>query len=188
MGSGVLIIGALLIAQGPAASNLLFGKAPLGDTSSAALAVTDGRFGMSEAAVATPAFSFATEDHLIWDLGLPVRLTSGRIEADASSEYLISGSLDGTGWFDIWGVGKIPNDGLQVRDATGLDQTARFLRLRRLTGPTSSNSQVTELQFFSEVGGEPLWRFAIAGLVFCGLLWLFIEGRRIGERKRHLDT
>lgn len=143
-------------------SNVLLHKLPLGDCATSVHQITDGQFHQSYESGVT------ISGDLVWDLGRSFRVAGGAIEADIPNALLLSGSIDGVNWYDVWGVGF--SRGLAVQRAEGLESNLRFLRVRRLGDAVP---RITELQLFSPRTTTPIWLFAAcAAAVVASLLML----------------
>jgi hypothetical protein len=155
MGSKRLMIAVVAAAVGMGcdrspAVNLLVGRAfNPSEGMPRAVAITDGAlasFGEvwnSDRAAILP--SAATS--LVTDLGQPRAIGAAFIQADANDHYILSGSLDGLSFDQLWDAAPVPGGGLQVRQTDRLKGTARFLRLTANGG--DGMYSVSELQVFT---------------------------------------
>jgi hypothetical protein len=166
-------LGALFAAPAPAASesgNLLLHLSP----SSSRLArrthvLTDDRASRTGGYWKTTVTSQldTLQSFVTYDLGQPKKITAVWLQADSNDVYDVAGSKDGERWETIYRANPVPESGMRSRYASGLDATARYIRLTPLTGDGAF--AVSELQVFgeaparfppavTELGGAPLER------------------------------
>ncbi len=82
-----------------------------------------------------------------WDLGEARALTGAAIQADNNDEYLLSTSDDGVAWRDFVRFGGLEGGGLRTRSETGVQGTARFVRLTARGG--DERFSISEVEVFA---------------------------------------
>jgi hypothetical protein len=124
------------------------------------------------------------DSFVVYDLGQQRKISAVWLQADSNDVYDVAGSKDGTSYETIFRANPVAESGMRSRFGSGLDATARYIRLTPLAGDGAF--AVSELQVFgesperfppavTEVNGAPLERhvrdaallfgFALIGLV-----------------------
>jgi hypothetical protein len=184
------VVGVLSSGSSKAASssdNLLAGLSPISaERARRAHVLTDGRAsrpgGYWKTTVTAQLDS--PESSVVYDLGQEQKIGAVWLQADSNDVYDVSGSKDGVHYEMIFRANPVVDIGMRSRYGSGLQASARYIRLTALTGDGAF--AVSELQVFgesparfppavTEVGGAPLERhvrdatllfgFALIGLV-----------------------
>ncbi|HET6150598.1 MAG TPA: hypothetical protein VFH68_23870 [Polyangia bacterium] len=92
------------------------------------------------------------ESAITIDLGAELPIAAAWIQGDNNDRYLLSGSIDGTIWKQIWEAPPVRGAGMRARKADGLGGRARYLRLSAAGGDGAYS--VSELQVFSVAPGS----------------------------------
>src|SRR5262249_34126893 len=90
----------------------------------------------------------STSAFAVWDLGEPRPIAAVWLQGDHNDSYEVSTSPDGDTWTPLWTAQPVSAGGMRARWASGLSQTARFVRVRPVAGDGSYS--LSELQIFSE--------------------------------------
>lgn len=88
-----------------------------------------------------------------WDLGEPRPLAAALVLGDNNDSYTLEASLDGQAFAPLWVAGPVPTEGLHTRLVTGLNATARYVRLTAAGGDNLFS--VGEVMLFSTDAALP---------------------------------
>jgi hypothetical protein len=150
---GSTLVLALLALEAPAPStnpNLLR-SAVLGRTVGApnAARMTDGIAPLDGDTWDSPHTAVLAPGGMVeWDLGVARHLGQLRLQADNNDAYLVSSSMDGVTFSQLWVARPVGVPGMQTRTSEPVDVTARFVRLTAQGG--DSLYSVGELEVFAE--------------------------------------
>jgi hypothetical protein len=117
------------------------------------------------------------ESYVVYDLGQEQKITAVWLQADSNDVYDVAGSSDGERYETIFRANPVPETGMRSRYASGLQASARYIRLTPIAGDGAF--ALSELQVFgeaparfppavTEVGGAPLERHARDATVLFG--------------------
>jgi hypothetical protein len=126
-------------ARAPAGVNLLAGRAPFRATHAhRPERLTDGVRARNGARWDLDLGTVVKEAGGVeWDLGAVHRIGAASIQADHNDDYILSTSLDGANWTEVWSAPRVDAAGLQVRETDRLDATARFVRIAPRAGDSA---------------------------------------------------
>jgi hypothetical protein len=92
---------------------------------------------------------FADSDAFVdFDLGRERKIRAGWLQGDNNDTYEVLVSRDGNSFTSGWRAGPVGRPGMQARQATDLDLTARYVRIRATTGDGSF--AVSEAMLFEQ--------------------------------------
>jgi len=91
------------------------------------------------------------ESFIAIDLGQELPIGAAWLQGDNNDRYLLSGSVDGNNWKQIWEAPAVRGAGMRARKVDGLGARARYLRLSAAGGDGAYS--VSELQVFSVAPG-----------------------------------
>ncbi len=104
-----------------------------------------------------------------WDLGEEQKIGAVVLQADNDDDYVLSGSVDGRRFVELWSSGKAEGAGLRTRRVEGLEGRARWLRLTARGG--DGRSSASELQVYS--GRLGLWAERLRPFLPADCSWAF---------------
>lgn len=159
-------VGVWLVLLGAAQAlggNLLAGRAPQRSQGVASPErLTDGQVAFDGDGWTSPAAAeLPPEASVQWDLGALRELRAAAVQGDNNDDYVLSGSIDGEAWTELWRSGGVGQPGLQRRSTQSLQAQARYLKLTATGG--DGRYSASELEVFDGEGTagskllKPFW-------------------------------